>query len=533
MFSWFQHQQLVKKGLACDKTRRQRPEGDWANFFNVSTTVKLALFSVFAVLLYGISFWSSSYHSNEIHLLTFIVFISAIMFLQMDAPAIWASNSKIGLLFGTIFLNLIVNKLVFLWVAPEVGPLRMEVYFLLPCALAPFLISLLLGRRSGLYAVLVLSLFNALLLRESFALLMIGLITGFTAVYFTRRTRKRSDLIKAGFAVGVASLLCALAFGLVRGHSMDALLEQAGIGIGMGLATAMVVSAILPLFETPFGIITDISWIEMADLNHPLLQQMMIEAPGTYHHSLMVANLLEGAANALDMNPTQCRVLAYFHDIGKIIKPEYFTENAPPDHNPHDNLSPSMSALIIIAHVKEGVDLGLKARLKKPIIDAIQQHHGDSVILSFYKRAKRLEEDAREGVKIMNMREEDIPHVSENSFRYPGPKPQSKEVGLLSLADAVEAASRSLDRPTPQKIESLVADVMRRKIAEGLLDESHLTLNEIRATAESFVFTVKNMLHNRISYPKDEKSAAASGSQPAKKSSTVRHAPSTQARADA
>jgi hypothetical protein len=147
MFRWFQHQQLVKKGLACDKMRRQRPEGDWANFFNCSVVVKLVLFSIFAVLLYGTSFWSSSYHGNEIHLLTFIVFISAIMFLQMDEPEIWASNSKIGLLFGTIFLNLIVNKLVFLWVAPEVAPLRLEAYFLLPCALAPFLISLLLAMR--------------------------------------------------------------------------------------------------------------------------------------------------------------------------------------------------------------------------------------------------------------------------------------------------------------------------------------------------------------------------------------------------
>ncbi len=267
----------------------------------------------------------------------------------------------------------------------------------------------------------------------------------------------------------------------------------------------------------------------MADLNHPLLQQMTIEAPGTYHHSLVVANLAEAAAIAIGLNPTQCRVMAYFHDIGKIIKPEYFTENIPQGHDPHATLSPTMSALIIIAHVKEGVDLALKAKLKKAIVDAIQQHHGDSLIVYFHKRAKRLEEDAREGGKILNMREEDVPAVSENSFRYPGPKPQTKEVGLLCLADAVEAVSRTLDRPTPQKIEGMVSEIVKRKIDEGLLDECHLTLKEIHTAAESFVFTVKNMMHNRISYPKDEKNAVTSTSQSTKKSSFTPAASSAKA----
>ena len=155
---------------------------------------------------------------------------------------------------------------------------------------------------------------------------------------------------------------------------------------------------------------------------------MTMEAPGTYHHSLLVANLAESGAKAIGLDATACRVMAYFHDIGKIIKPEYFTENIPPGANPHENLTPSMSALIIIAHVKEGIDLALKYRLKKQVLDAIQQHHGDSVVTYFHQRALQQQQDAREGGKIMNMREEDVPDVSENSFRYPGPKPQTKEI---------------------------------------------------------------------------------------------------------
>ena len=278
----------------------------------------------------------------------------------------------------------------------------------------------------------------------------------------------------------------------------------------LGIGIALVVSAILPLVEGAFQITTTISWLELADLNHPLLQQMTMEAPGTYHHSLLVANLAESGAKAIGLDPTACRVMAYFHDIGKIIKPEYFTENIPPGANPHENLSPTMSALIIIAHVKEGIDLAVKYRLKKAVLDAIQQHHGDSVVSYFYQRALQQQRDAREGGKIMNMREDDVPEVSENSFRYPGPKPQTREIGLLSIADAVEAASRSLEKPSAQRIEDLVNEIIEHKITTHQLDESHLTLNEIRDAGEAMSSTLKNMMHTRIAYAKKEKSSASS-----------------------
>ena len=314
------------------------------------------------------------------------------------------------------------------------------------------------------------------------------------------------------------NLVCATVLGLVHQRSLETLGIQAAFGIGAGVVTAMVVSAILPLVEGAFQITTTISWLEMADLNHPLLQRLTMEAPGTYHHSLIVANLAEAGAKAIGVDPTACRVMAYFHDIGKIIKPEYFTENIPPGANPHENLTPSMSALIIIAHVKEGVDLALKYGLKKQVLDAIEQHHGDSIVGFFHQRALQQAQDAREGGKIMNMREEDVPEVSENSFRYPGPRPQTREIGLLSVADAVEAASRSLEKPTTQRIEDLVNEIVEHKIATGQLDESNLTMNEIRAAAEAMATTLKSMMHTRIAYAKKEKTSATTVVKPTKRS---------------
>ncbi len=220
-----------------------------------------------------------------------------------------------------------------------------------------------------------------------------------------------------------------------------------------------------------------------------------------------MANLAEAAAEAVDANATLSRVSAYFHDIGKLVKPEYFTENMRPGHNPHDELTPTMSALIIIAHVKEGVDLALKNKLNSEIVEVIQQHHGTSLVSYFYQRALQQQNDARLGGKIMNMRPEDIPDVKEESFRYPGPRPQTKEIAIISLADAVESASRSMERPTPQRIEDLIQGIIDSRIGEHQLDEAPLTLDEIRKIAESFRFTLINMLHARIAYPakRDEK----------------------------
>jgi putative nucleotidyltransferase with HDIG domain len=517
ILDWLERRRLVRKGLACDKTRLSHSGDSLQGRAETSWKLRLVLLGFFLVLLHIGVAWGSSVRNLEDQILALIVFISGLMLLELDCPEAWRSNSKLLLALGTIWFNLLVIKGLYLhW--PFLDPAGMaQFYFLCPLAFAPFLITLLLGTRVGLFTVVQVSMLASLLVDRSFILLLISLLAGFTAVYFSRNVRKRADLLKAGFAVSSLNLVCAVALGLVHQRSMESLGWQAIYAIVPGIGTALAVSAILPVFETAFQITTTISWLELADLNHPLLQQMTMEAPGTYHHSLIVANLAEAGAKAIDVDPTACRVMAYFHDVGKIIKPEYFTENIPPGANPHENLTPSMSALIIIAHVKEGVDLALKYGLKKQVMDAIEQHHGDSIVGYFHQRALQQQQDAREGGKIMNMREEDVPEVSENSFRYPGPKPQSREIGLLMIADSVEAASRSLEKPTTARIEDLVNEIVEHKIATGQLDESHLTMNEIRAAADAMATTLKSMMHTRIAYAKKEKTSASTVVKPTKR----------------
>ena len=518
---WLERRRLVRRGLACDKTRLHNPEQTLQSRLENNWVTRLVIFSVFIVLLHLGVAWGSIGNTNEDQLLAFIVFISGMMLLELDTPQVWRSNSKLILVLGAVWFNLVMVKDLYLVLSRHNHDAFALFYFLSPCTFAPFLVTLLLGTRAGLFSVLQVGMLASLLVHRDFGFLLVSLLSGFTAVYCTRNVRKRADLIRAGVTVGALNLLCAVALGLVLHRQWEMLGWQALSGIGAGIVTAMVVSAILPLVEGAFQITTTISWIELADLNHPLLQQMTMEAPGTYHHSLIVANIAESGAKAIGLDPTACRVIAYFHDIGKIIKPEYFTENIPPGSDPHENLSPSMSALIIIAHVKEGIDLALKYRLKRPVLDAIQQHHGDSLVTYFHRRALQQQRDAREGGKIMNMREEDVPEVSENSFRYPGPRPQTKEVAVVSIADSVEAASRSLEKPTPQRIDDMIDQIVADKIADHQLDECHLTMNEIRAVSEAMAATVKNMLHTRISYAKKDRSSASTVVQPTKRNSSA------------
>jgi hypothetical protein len=270
------------------------------------------------------------------------------------------------------------------------------------------------------------------------------------------------------------------------------------------IVLTLLISGALPPIEGLFHITTRVRWQEMADLNHPLLKRMTMEAPGTFQHSLAVANLAEAACEAIGANATMARVCSYFHDVGKLVKPEYFTENMRHDRNPHEDLAPTMSALIIVAHVKEGVSLALEHGLAQEIIDVIQQHHGTSTVFFFYKKALDAQEAARRDRKIASMHDEDLPEVSESSFRYGGPKPQSKEAAVISLADSIESASRSLERVTPQKLEQLITDIIRKRVADGQLDDCDLQFNELQEVAESFRHTLSSMMHSRVAYPEDK-----------------------------
>jgi cyclic-di-AMP phosphodiesterase PgpH len=515
MFDFLRRRRLRQRGLASKKTRRRRTRNELLHSLEYAVFVKIVILGAFVTGLVFLIFGGKQPEPTKSFVIALLFFATAVAALWINHPKTFSQNSRVFLVFGTIFLQLAAIKLVlilcaeqhsFKFLTPEMG------WLLAPYAFAPLVLSVLLGRNHGLYAAFFVSFWSSVLFANVDApLLVISLISGFTAVYLTLQVRSRGKLIRAGLGVGLAIWLASLCFGLITinffpltDNDWGKIGLQSALALGNGIVTAMIVGGAVPLFEHLFQITTDVSWLELSDLNHPLLRRMTMEAPGTYHHSLVVANLAEAAAEKIGANATMCRVCAYFHDVGKLVKPQYFTENMSFERNPHDDLAPSMSALIIIAHVKEGVDLALKYKLNQHIIDIIQQHHGTSLVYYFYQRALQQQQDARAGGKIMNIREEDIPEVEEESFRYAGPKPQTKESAIVSLADIVESASRSLEKPTPQKIEQLVNELIEERIADGQLDECDLTLGELRKIAERFRFTLMTMLHTRIAYPKGE-----------------------------
>ncbi len=539
MLGFFERKRLIRKGLASSKTRRRRTESELYQTFEYGGGAKAAIFFGFILGLWALIYSDVSQQPTERALIGLLIFVTALAQLWIAHRNRWARNSHLLLMFAIFLVHLTAVKLILVAAShPVLQPGTVDFSRLsqqqhlwrlaLPFALAPLTLSVLLGKNIGIYAAIYVSLWGSIIYGEIDAkFLVISLITGFVAVFVTIEVRRRSRLVRAGFFVGVATWILAVIFGWigpivwesVSGTNWRMVGWQTLVAVGSPIVLAFIVGGgLIPVCETLFGITTDISWLELADLNHPLLKRMTIEAPGTYHHSLVVANLAEAAAEAVGANATMARVCSYFHDIGKLVKPEYFTENTRHDRNPHDELAPTMSALVIIAHVKEGVDLALKHGLNQEIINVIQQHHGTSLVYYFYKRALQQQEDARAGGKIMNIREEDIPEVSEESFRYSGPRPQSKECGIISLADCVESASRSLERVTPQKIDQLISDLIEKRLLDGQLKDCDLTLREIEVIAESFKYTLQSMLHSRVAYP----SAKNDTPSPSPKSATTR-----------
>ncbi|MEO0453498.1 MAG: HDIG domain-containing metalloprotein [Verrucomicrobiota bacterium] len=509
MFRWYKVKLLALKGLGCGKVRRQSTDSEWLPILESSPIIKGLIFLLASLIIYRIAAWSNTGEPFEFIILAFMVTAVSVAVIALAIREIWGSNQLLLLFWGCVIFNFLLNKATHLYYPEFIE--RAEValpvpVLLVPAALAPMLTCILISRYSGFIAAFLVSLFGNLFIDSTPGIFITSLLTGFAAAYFTQKIRRRSDLIMAGFRVGLVGLICALILGGgLSNPGQGELILAAVWAISLGVLTSFVVGAILPILEWLFDRITDISWLELSDLNHPLLKRLSAEAPGTYHHSLNVANLAEAGADAIEANATQCRACAYFHDIGKLAKPDYFIENLNPDNNPHDNLSPNMSALVIIAHVKEGVNLALKHHLRQPIIDVIREHHGTSMVYYFYRRALQEQEDAREGGKITGMREDDIPEVRQESFRYPGPVPRSKESAIVSLADSIESASRSIKNPTAQKIESLVKEIIDNRVEDGQLEESQLTFNELSILARQFTSSIKNMLHSRIAYPKEKK----------------------------
>jgi len=519
MWDFFKRQKLQRKGFSCGKKRREQRHSEWVEALAGNPYVRGLILAAFlsavgAMVRYlqpGSLFHSMGPVTASATLAA--VILVAMVHLRVHLNASYECNGRFLLVFLVLLLQLGLMQVVDFVVKLNALPGDFLLYFA-PLALAPLLLTLLLGPEHGVFAAIYAALLGTLLTDQPLSLhfTLISLASGLAAVRASRNLRKRGSLMRAGIYAALAGIVVASLLGhmepiwknLASPPAWKRLASEAPTMLLAGMLTATIAGSLLPLLEAIFRTPTTVSWLELGDLNHPLLRRMTLEAPGTYHHSLMVANLAETAAAAIGANATVCRVCALYHDIGKLNKPEYYIENTHGDENPHDDLAPSMSALIVIAHVKDGVDLALKYKLNHQVIDVIQQHHGNSLIYYFYRRALDQQEEIKKLVAEGKAQPEEIPEVPESSYRYAGPKPDTNESAIISLADAVESASRSLSKPTPGKIEAMVEDIIRSRVRDGQLDDCDLTMNDLKGIRDSFSKTLRTALHRRIPYP-DEK----------------------------
>ena len=366
--------------------------------------------------------------------------------------------------------------------------------YLMPVATAPMLVGLLIqsGEVVWLFTAF-LSVAMGLMTEMNFSFMVVTFAGGIAAARGVYNCKKRNDIYWAGVRTGAVNALMIVLMLIVtkmdQGSFLKELAGSVPAGFLAGIFSAMGAMIMVPFLESVFSYTTDVKLLELSNLNHPLLKDMIVKAPGTYHHSMLVGSMVEAAAEEIGANPLLAKVMSYYHDIGKMEHANYFIENQKPGQNPHDHISPYMSKTLLVAHVKDGVELGMEFKLGKPIIDGIIQHHGTTLISYFFNKA-------------MDLKTEDDCEVSEEEFRYPGPKPQFREAALCMLADSIEAASRSLDEPTPVRLQNIVRNIVQRKFMEGQLDECSLTLKDLSKVEQAFTRILLGIYHQRIDYPK-------------------------------
>ena len=364
-----------------------------------------------------------------------------------------------------------------------------SVYFGMPIAAAAMTVCLFMGLQAALTFSIVFSALVAILFENQFDIFVFYLLSCSMASYWTKDCCERKVFIKAGVKLGLMNSLFATAAIVYFGDfDWDDILWGWVFAFSGGLSAGIVTAGLAPLVEIIFDYTTDIKLLELANLEQPILRRLMIEAPGTYNHSVIVGTMADAVASEIGANPLLARVCGYYHDIGKIDKAQYFIENQQYGKNKHDKLAPSMSALILIGHVKNGVEMAKKYRLGKPIIDTIRQHHGTSLIEYFFEKAKnqKMDMDAT---------------INPADYRYPGPKPQTVEAGIVMIADMVEAASRTLDDPTPARIQGLVQRLVNKIFSDGQLDNCEITLKDLHNIAKRFNQILSGIHHHRIKYP--------------------------------
>lgn len=411
-------------------------------------------------------------------LLVFAAFAALYLFLYYYRREMYNSNPR--LLALTLVFAL---QLALIYVASE--HLSVSRY-LLPVAVLPIVVTILFDAEVGLLATMTLAMILGIMHRFDFSLVLMTMTVGVIACAASRQVRKRTDFLKIMLLTSLSLALFAPLVEHLKLSPSDELTAEIAYALVNGVICTFVTVGVLPFFESIFGITTDIRLLELSDLNHPLLKRLALEAPGTYHHSIIVGNLAEQAAKAIGGNPLLARAGTYYHDIGKMEIPEYFIENQLSLKSKHDDLTPSMSAVILASHVKKGRALGESADIPDDVLNFVEEHHGTMVMSFFYNRA--LEKSGDDDVSI-------------DDYRYPGPKPRTRETGIAMLADGVEAASRTLEEPSSARIDGLIQRIVDARVRSGELDECPLTLKDLAGIREAFTKILVGAFHRRVVYP--------------------------------
>ncbi len=436
-------------------------------------------------------------------LLVLAMVLASLIYIRIEDPETLRSNVRCGLLALVVIVNLALVRANYSLGGAEFfvrdGSWASTLPYVAPTALAPLIVAILIDAGSGIFMALFISIFTGVIYGNRLDLLVLTFLASLVAIFMGRDARRRGRVVRAAGAGGLTVAAFAFLVGYADKIPADTLARQMSAGLATGLLTGIAVVGLLPILESLFKRTTDITLLELTDYNHPLLRRMQLEAPGTYHHSLVVAQLSENACNAIGANPLVARVSALFHDVGKTANAACFAENQRDGLNPHDALPPAESARLIRQHVTDGVDLALKHNLPRAVVDVIQQHHGTSLVRYFYDRA--VEQSRAPFTKSTSPTSPAAPAVDTAAFRYDGPTPQFKESAVISLADGVEAASRSLRTATPEVVRELIERIIRDRIADGQLDAAPLTFEEVTKIKNSFQFTLLNMLHSRVAYP--------------------------------
>jgi hypothetical protein len=426
---------------------------------------------------------------NVLHVaLTLVLFT---IYLGLFRKKLIGNNRRLNLI---ALLFLLIGFLAYLTRELDVAA---PIEYLIVVPAASMLLTIIFDSRVGFYGTVTMAIVAAGIRGNDYSVALAALVAGALSVFSVRDMKNRTQIFRSLLFIFLGYGLVVIGLGLERSEPLPVIVEQLLFCLANAVVSPVLTYGLLIFLERVFKVTTDLTLIELAQFNHPLLRLLAERAPGTYHHSMSMASLTEAGAAAVDANEVLARVAAYFHDVGKILKPTYFVENQRTTRSRHDKLAPRMSSLIIAAHVKDGVALAQEYGLPEEVIDFIPMHHGTTRIDFFYSKALKLAEQDPDETKVDEINEQD--------YRYPGPKPQTKETGIMMLADAVEAAVRTVEDPIPQRLQDIIDDIIKRRVEEGELDECPLTLKDLTKIKGAFLNVLVGVYHTRVKYPEQPK----------------------------